>query len=301
VIKKWATLAMALLVACAFTAPVLAQSGEKVVRLAYVDWSTEVASAHMVQAVLQEELGVTCELSEMSADRMWEAVASGEVDAIVAAWLPSTHGHYYQEVEDRVIDLGPNLEGTRTGLVIPDVSPGRQTGGRGMRNRPYITITSIEELEDHADKFRGRIVGIDREAGIMKQTREALETYQLDELRLVEGSETAMTAELARAIQKKEWIVVTGWSPHWMFGRWTMRFLDDPKGVYGGEENIHTIVRQGLAEDMPEVYAFLDAFSWTPEEMDQLMVWNQMEGADPYRSALRWMKYNPERVEAWLP
>jgi glycine betaine/proline transport system substrate-binding protein len=301
VIKKLAVVAVVLLIAGVGALTSQAQTGEKVVRLAYVDWSTEVASAHMVQAVLQEELDVTCELSEMSADRMWEAVASGEVDAIVAAWLPSTHGHYYEQVRDQVVDLGPNLEGTRTGLVIPDVSPGRQTGGRGMRNRPYITITSIEEIDEHADKFRGRIVGIDPEAGIMKQTREAMRAYDLEGVRLVEGSEAAMTAELARAIQKKDWIVVTGWSPHWMFGRWTMRFLEDPKGIYGGEENIHTIVRRGLAEDMPEVYKFLDAFSWTPEEMDQLMVWNQMQGADPYRSALRWMKYNPERLEAWLP
>ncbi len=30
--------------------------------------------------------------------------------------------------------------------------------------------------------------------------------------------------------------------------------LDDPKKIYGGEEFIHTIVRKGLQEDMPEVY-----------------------------------------------
>jgi glycine betaine/proline transport system substrate-binding protein len=290
----------------AFVLAVLAFSGtvrsdDPVLKLCYVDWSTEVASAHMVQAALQEQLGIPCELTEMSADEMWQAVADGTQDAMVAAWLPSTHGHYLEQVSDQVVDLGPNLEGTRTGLVVPDVSPGRQTGGRGMRNRPYITIDSITELNEHADKFRGRIVGIDPEAGIMKQTREAMEAYELDEIRLVEGSEAAMTAELARAIQKKEWIVVTGWVPHWMFGRWSMRFLEDPKGVYGGEERIHTIVRKGLEQDMPEVYEFLDAFHWTPEEMDQLMVWNQMEDADPYRSAVRWMKYNPERVDEWLP
>lgn len=292
--------AVAVLVAAVAFAGV-ARSDEPPVKICYVDWSTEVASAHMVQAALQEKLGIPCELTEMTADEMWEAVAKGTQDGMVAAWLPSTHGHYLEEVKDRVVDLGPNLEGTRTGLVVPDVSPGRQTGGRGMRNRPYITVETIAELDENADKFKGRIVGIDPAAGIMKQTRKAMEAYDLEDMRLVEGSETSMTAELARAIQKKDWIVVTGWSPHWMFGRWTMRFLDDPKGIYGGEEEIHTIVRKGLKKDRPRVYAFLDRFEWTPREMDQLMVWNQMEDADPYRSAVRWMKYNPERVEAWLP
>lgn len=300
-IKKTTMVAAALLLMAAACVVTVAQSEEKVVRLAYVDWSTEIASAHMVQAVLQEKLGVTCVLTEMSADEMWESVASGEQDAMVAAWLPSTHGHYYEEHFRNLEDLGANLHGTRTGLVIPDVSPGRQTGGSGMRNRPYITIDSIPEIADHAEKFDGRIVGIDPEAGIMKQARKALEEYGLEDVRLVEGSEAAMTAELERAIKKKEWIVVTGWSPHWMFGRWTMRFLEDPEGVFGGEEAIHTMVRPGLKEEMPQIYTVLDNFEWTPEEMDQLMVWNQMEGADPYRSALRWMKYHPERVESWLP
>lgn len=291
---------VALCLAAGAAGPARAQ--DEPLRLAYVDWSSEVASAHMVKAVIEEKLGKRVLLTEMAADEMWQAVASGEQDAMVAAWLPETHGHYYAAVKDQVVDLGPNLEGARIGLVVPDVAPGRQTGRSGQRNRSFITIDSIEEIAEHADKFRGRILGIDPEAGIMKATREALEAYGLEpEMRLIEGSEDAMTAELASAIQKKEWVVVTGWQPHWMFGRWTMRFLEDPKGVYGGEERIHTMVRPGLEEDMPEVYAFLDAFHWTPDEMDQLMVWNQMEDGDPYRSALRWIKYNSERVEEWLP
>jgi glycine betaine/proline transport system substrate-binding protein len=219
---------------------------------------------------------------------------------MVAAWMPETHGHYYEMYADSMVDLGPNLEGAKIGLVVPDVSPGRQTGGRGQRNRPYITIDSIEEIDEHAGKFKYRIVGIDPAAGVMKKAEKAMEAYDLEEMRLIEGSEAMMTAELARAIQRKEWIVVTGWKPHWMFGRWTMKFLDDPKNVFGGTEEIRTMVRPGLKEDMPEVYRFLDNFYWTPEQMDRVMVWNQMEGADPYQSAMRFIRYNPEVVEEWL-
>lgn len=47
---------------------------------------------------------------------------------------------------------------------------------------------------------------------------------------------------------------------HWKFGRWNLKFLDDPENVFGGEEHINTIVRKRLKNDMPEVYAFLDRF-----------------------------------------
>lgn len=268
--------------------------------LAYVEWSSEIASAHLIKAVLEEKMDMDCELVAVSADEMWKGIAEGRYDAMVAAWLPHTHAYYYEQYKGQFEDLGPNLEGAKIGLVVPDVSPGRQTGNTGQRNRPYITIDSIEELNEHAEKFDGRIIGIDAESGVMKRTEQALDAYELDDLRLIEGSETAMTAELAKAIQHKEWVVVTGWQPHWMFGRWTMKFLDDPKGIYGGEEQIHTIVRQDLKNDMPQVYAFLDKFSWTPEEMDKLMVWNQMQDADPYRSAVRWLRYNDERWKEWI-
>ena len=47
------------------------------------------------------------------------------------------------------------------------------------------------------------------------------------------SSGPAMTALLKKAIDKKEWIVVTGWTPHWMFDRFRLRVLEDSRNVYG--------------------------------------------------------------------
>jgi len=272
------------------------------VKLAYVEWSSEIASTNLVKTIIQDELGFPCQIIPMAADEMWEAVATGEVDAIVAAWLPGTHGHYYEQYKDQIEDLGPNLEGTQTGLVIPQVAPGRQTAGTGLRNEPYMHVNSIPELKEHADKLRGRIIGIDPEAGIMRQTREAIEVYGLQDFMLISGSEISMAAELANAIRRLNWIVVTGWIPHWKFARWNLKFLEDPENVFGGKEEIHTIVRKGLREDMPEVYAFLDNFYWTPEDMEQLMLWiEDQRGVYPEDSARRWMRFHRDKVQEWLP
>ncbi len=281
--------------------PIQAEAAEKIVRLAYVEWSETIASTNLVQAVLQEKMGVQCEIIPVTADKMWEAVATGQADAMVAAWLPSTHGHYYRQFEDRLVDLGPNLEGTQIGLVVPDITVGRQTAATGQRNAPYITVESIPALKEYARKFQGKIIGIDPEAGIMKKTREAMKVYGLTNFRLIEGSEISMAAELSDAIRKQKWIVVTGWIPHWKFARWKLKFLDDPKNVFGGKEKIHTMVRKGLKEEMPEVYRFLDNFQWSPEELGQLMIWIQEDdGMFPYDKALRFMRYNPEQIQSWL-
>jgi glycine betaine/proline transport system substrate-binding protein len=281
--------------------PATTPAETKTVRLAYVEWSETVAATNMVKTVIQEKLGHFCDIVPMTADRMWEAVASGKVDGMVAAWLPTTHGDYYAEYQDQIEDLGPNLVGTQIGLVVPDITVGRQTAASGQRNAPYIDAVTIEDLKQYPEKFNRRIIGIDPESGIMAKTRQAMREYGLYNYELIKGSEVSMAAELSNAIRKQRWIVVTGWEPHWMFARWKLRFLEDPKNIYGKKEEIHTIVRKGLKEDMPEVYRFLDAFRWESEDLERLMIWIQEDdGMFPGEKAMRYMRFHPEQIESWL-
>ncbi|SER79556.1 glycine betaine/proline transport system substrate-binding protein [Vreelandella subterranea] len=252
------------------------------VNLAYVEWSSEVASTNVVRAVLEQE-GYDVDMTSLSAAAMFQALSTGDADAIVAAWLPSTHENYMERVGDNVEDLGPNLDGTKLGLVVPE----------------YTDVDSIADLNDNADDFNGEIIGIDPGAGLMSLTEEVVDTYDLD-LQLRSGSGATMTAALASAIENEEDIVVTGWTPHWMFARFDVKYLEDPENVYGGAEQIHTVVRDGLAEDMPEAYAILDAFAWTPEQMGEVMLMNQEDDSDPYENAKQWVADNQDVVEEWL-
>lgn len=144
------------------------------------------------------------------------------------------------------------------------------------------------------------ITGIDAGAGIMSSTEKAISDYQLDKnnWQLQPSSTAAMTSTLAKAIKDKRPIVVTGWTPHWMFTKFDLKFLEDPKGSFGKAENIHTIVRKDLKKDEPTAYEVLDRFYWTPEEMADVML-QVNEGVDPEKSAADWLKANPEKLEEW--
>ena len=272
------------LIAGAGLAATTAQAQDKgTVNLAYVEWSSTVASTNVMRAVL-EQAGYEVETSSLSAAAMWQSVATGDTDALLAGWLPTTHEDYYAQLKDQLVDTGVNLDGTKLGLVVPADSE----------------VDSIADLNAHADDFDNKITGIDPGAGIMRLTDKVIEEYDLD-LNLQSGSGATMTAALKSAIANDEEIAVTGWTPHWMFARWDLKYLDDPKNVYGGAEQIHTIVRQGLEEDMPEAYAILDAFEWTAEDMGEVMLMNQEEDSDPYENAKQWVEDNQDLVQEWLP
>lgn len=259
-----------------------AEEEKGTINLAYVEWSSEVASTNVVAAVL-EQAGYEVDLTSLSAAAMFQALSSGDADAIVAAWLPTTHADYMERLGDSIEDLGPNLDGTKLGLVVPE----------------YTDVDSIADLNDNADSFNNEIIGIDPGAGLMSLSEEVVDTYDLD-LELRSGSGATMTAALSSAINNEENVVVTGWTPHWMFARFDLKYLEDPENVYGGAEQIHTAVREGLEEDMPEAYAILNAFEWTPEQMGEVMLMNQEDGSDPYENAKQWVEDNQDVVEQWL-
>lgn len=252
------------------------------VTLAYVEWASEEASTNVVRAVLEQQ-GYDVEMTALSAAAMWQALAYGDADAIVAAWLPTTHEEYLERVQDSVEDLGPNLNGTKLGLVVPD----------------YSELESVSDINEHAESLENQIVGIDPGAGLMSLSEDALDVYELD-VNLRSGSDATMVAALASAIDNEEEIVVTGWTPHWKFARWDLRYLEDPENVFGGDEQIHTIVRDGFAEDMPEAHAILDNFQWSAEHMEEVMLMNQEEYSDPYENAKQWVENNADIVNEWL-
>ena len=250
-----------------------------VVRLAYVEWDTETASAYVVREVLKDA-GYKATVTPVDMQVMWQAVASGKADAMAAAWLPTTHRAQYETYRDRLTDLGPCLTGTKIGLVVPS----------------YMKVRSIEDLSDEAGRH---ITGIEPGAGIMSLTERALLSYpSLKGWTLDAASTGAMVTALRKAMDRKEPIIITGWAPHWMFSAYDLVFLDDPRGVYGGEEEIRTMVRKGFDKDNPGACRILDRFSWTVSDMNEVML-DIAGGMKPEKAARKWIDAHPDKVATW--
>jgi glycine betaine/proline transport system substrate-binding protein len=151
---------------------------------------------------------------------------------------------------------------------------------------------------DVGEELNYTITGIDAGAGIMGAAEEALDVYDLDEWQVQASSDAAMTQALGDAYDNEEPIIVTGWTPHWKFAAYDLKYLEDPEGVFGEAEDIHTFVREGLEEDMPEAYQVLDNFQWTEEDMGEIMM-DIQEGTDDREAARAWVEENEDKVNEW--
>jgi glycine betaine/proline transport system substrate-binding protein len=261
-IKKILVLS-ALSAALAASSVSVSADSKPTIKIGYVEgWDDSVATTNVAARVIEKR--------------------RGDLDATLSAWLPVTHGAYWNNFKDKVVDLGPNFNDAKIGLIVPD----------------NADVKSVGDLEAKKTEFGSRIVGIDAGAGVMQKTSEAIKAYGLD-YQLMPSSGSAMTAELARSEAASKPIIVTGWKPHWMFAKYKLKFLDDPKKVFGDAEHVDSVVNPELATKAPTVVAFLKKFQWKPGEIDSVMLATQ-NGEKPTAAADAWISAHGDRVDSWV-
>lgn len=257
-------------------------------RIGYTAWADAELVTEMAARLLREAHGCDVKLVMTDIGVQYRGLADGELDLMLMAWLPVTHAPYFEQVSSQVLDLGPLYSGARLGWAVPDYVPEAQLG-------------SIEQLRDPAvrELLGGRIQGIDPGSGLMRASERAMSVYGLRGYQLLSGSGAAMTAATARAIRARAPIVVTTWSPHWMFARWRLRYLRDPRGVLSRDEQVHALARAGFAHDFPRPVLDMISRMHIPLAELQAALADAVERSTG-EAVDRYLAAHPARVRYWV-
>lgn len=243
-------------------------------------WDEGIAVSHVFAAAL-EDAGYEVETDEADAGVVYTGLAGGDFDVNFDMWLPATHADYLERYGDDLEQLGVWYDDAKLTIAVNEDSP----------------VTSLADLAANADVFGNRIVGIEAGAGLTRITQdEVIPGYGLEAMEFVVSSTPAMLAELTAATDAGEDVVVTLWRPHWAYDAFPVRDLEDPQGLLGEAEEIHTVGRAGFGEDYPALAAAIADFTLTDEQLFSLenVMFNEDDGADPLASARAWLEDNPD-------
>ena len=279
---RMAAAALALLVV---TGPAMA--ADEPITIYTDNYAADEAMSRVARDLIEQHFDTPVELKPVSVGVSFVGTARDERSMFLAAWLPATHGEYMARVEDDVVNLGTIYTGAKLGWVVPDYVPADQLGSIEDLKKPQV-----------AERLNGRIQGISAGAGLMQLSNKAVEEYALDDYRLITASGPAMTAALKRAIENEEWIVVTGWSPHWKWERFDLRYLDDPKGTLGGEEHVDAIASPALVESEPEITDFIRRMTFELDQINPMLAEAERTSYD--EAAETFIKEHPDLIESWL-
>lgn len=285
---KLATIVLAATLSVVASGPAYAQdvnNNTTTLTIGYVNWTEAVAVSYLMQAVLERNFNIEVELRLVGTNKAFQGVATGELDAFLDVWLPSTHAKYWDKYKDQVVDLGVWYEGVATlGIGVPN----------------YVDAQSIGELADHIKAYDGKIVGIQPGAGVMRITsKKVIPAYGLEDFELTSGPTAKMVKAIDRAIRNREAIAFTAWKPHWLFSAYPLRYLKDPKSTLAQSDHLHAIARQGLEKDAPRAYAVLNSFSLTEKELGSLEL-AVANARSAWGGVRRWLADHQSVVAPWI-
>jgi glycine betaine/proline transport system substrate-binding protein len=247
-------------------------------------WTDYKSMGYLWKNVLEEE-GYTVEITELQDNGpLYAGLSKGDIDLMGSAWPEVTQKAYWDQYQDDVEDLGVWYDNAKLTLAVPE----------------YTDVDSIDDLTDNADQFGGQIVGIEAGAGLTQVTLDSvMPEYGLeDDYELVTSSTTAMLAELKKATDSEEDIVVTLWRPFWANTAFPIKDLEDPEGAFGEPEGLHILGRDGFEEDFPEVAEMMANAKLTDEQYGALedLVANEYPD-DPEAAVEEWLQDNPDWVD----
>ncbi|MCO8128373.1 glycine betaine ABC transporter substrate-binding protein [Acidimicrobiia bacterium EGI L10123] len=258
------------------------------IEIGMIPWDEDIAVTHLWTHILEEQ-GYTVETTQLDAAPTFQGLAAGDLDVFLDAWLPSTHEDYWDEYGDELEDLGTWYDQGTLNLAVPS----------------YVDVDTIGDLAGQAEMFDGQIIGIEPGAGLTRVTREeAMPGYGLEGYTLVEGSTPAMLAELERALDNEEPVVVTLWHPHWAYAAYDIKDLEDPDGLMGGAEELHAVARSGFSEEFPEVAEWFGSFELTDDQLASLedLMFNTYDSGQEAEAVDEWLQdeANADVVESWI-
>lgn len=156
-------------------------------------WDGEILRSYMIEYILERDFGIQVEMDFFEAGPIYAGLAQGDLDVFAGGWMPIQQSHI-EGREDQIIKAGDALPPGDVDLcfAVPQ----------------YLVdqgVTSLADLDDHADEFGRTITGIESGAGMMISAQERMDRgiYNLDDWTLLESSTPAMLAEYDTAV--REW------------------------------------------------------------------------------------------------
>ena len=202
------------------------------IRVGHIDLSFHDASAREVEAILVEE-GQTVERSSAPHEEMFARLGRGEVDILVSAWLPASHGAYLAPFEADVRKLGILYE-PYCFWGVPHYVPDAISSVADLLGP--MALRRMERL----------IQGINPGAGISRFSKAIVAAYELEGAgyHFETGTEADCFGRYERAVAERRWVVVPLWHPQWLNHRYRIRELEEPRGLLGGRDEATLVVRR---------------------------------------------------------
>jgi glycine betaine/proline transport system substrate-binding protein len=284
------------------------------------NWSSAEVTAHVLKAVIGSEFEVDVELQAGSNEEIFAGMDGGHIHIHPEVWLPNHEGLSTEYVVRRnTVEMNSHGVPARQGLCVTSYT------------HDVLGITSVADLSDPervaifdtVGDGRGEIWIGASEWSSTRIERIRARSYGYEQtMQLLEAEEIVATVAIDAAVAVDKPLVFYCYEPHHVFElheivhldepphdprRWTIRDpSSDPEWLANSHADVawpvsffHIHYARRLAEDYPEIAAFLSAVRLDVDTVTEMTYAIVVERRDPSEFAAEWVGANAERVAAW--
>ncbi|MGY2288795.1 choline ABC transporter substrate-binding protein [Pseudomonas sp. SDO528_S397] len=264
----------------------------KAVRMGVVSWTDVVATSGMAD-VLLTGLGYDSKQTSAVQQIIFAGIRDKRLDIFLGYWKPAMDNNiapFLAAKQVKVFDT-PSLSDAQATLAVPQ----------------YVADAGLKTFADIArfkDQLGGKLYGIEPGSGANTDIQNMIDTnrFGLGGFKLVASGEAGMLAAVQRAVNRKEFVVFVGWTPHPMNINMKMAYLTGSEDVFGPDEGratVSTVTAPDYAERCPNVKRLLENLRFSAAQESQLMV-PIIERKTPQDVARQWLRDNPADLQRWL-
>lgn len=287
--KKLLTiLAISAVLISSFSLLATAQNSDNEITLGDSNWPGLRGKNAIVNYIL-ENIGYEVKRTSATDPMLRQGIINGDIDIYLGTWMPSLQEARTKN-QDKQHLVTKNMHNGLLGMAVP-----KYVAEKG--------VTSLEDLQEHADKFDKKLYVGPAGWASEKTMNKAIENdiYNLGDWETVNSSQSAMMAQVEKSINNEEFIIFVGWRPHWMNTKFDIKYLNDPERLWKSPYSwVDTLVRKGFEEDYPQAYRFLQQFRVDVEANDKWIYEIGYNESDPNKVAKEWIKSNITEVRRWL-
>jgi glycine betaine/proline transport system substrate-binding protein len=267
------------------------------------------SAAQLTTAILSEvaathpQLGVArIDPVQVGTSLGWAGAQRGDVDLLSEVAMPNQDDLAAKADEhmDLVSETYANAE---QGWFVPTYAT--QPG------QPLEGLRSVTQLNEYADALNGQLIDAAPSFITTELNAKRLQGYGLD-LEQVASSEAAQLAELRRAYEAREPILVFLYHPHWVFAEFDLTKLEEPTPYQpdcftSGDGacalppySAWTADSEWLRREAPRFHEMLTRFTLPIADVEAMLQAVDLENEDVEEVARRYLAEHPDLVAQWL-
>jgi glycine betaine/proline transport system substrate-binding protein len=275
-------------------------------------WSGSTANTYVAKYVLEHYLGCTVKITNIAEIPVYEAMAKGQVDAVLEDWQHVAQYKQYAKKQKSVVLEGSNGLTGHIGWYIPK-----------YLLKKYPSFKTWKGLKGHESVFaspeapQGMFLGGD--PSYEQKDVQLIEALGLDFQHVTVGAEPAEVARFTQLIKQHKPVIFYWWTPQYLNSQLNLAEVKLPKPFKGCKDDASTggnakqyacayasyplekLFSKKFATSGSPAVAVLKRWKWPSNDAQNLVAkWIAGDHMDPQKAAEKWVKGNMKIVKQWL-